>query len=50
MKWKAEIQVVNDEKWYGNGKDFDTKKDAEIYALDLCARWTQMTGWRVVKA
>ena len=50
MKWYAEIQVEYDEKWYGNGKAFDTKKDAETYARDMCARWTQTTGWRVVRA
>ena len=29
MKWYAEIQVEYDENWYGNGKAFDTKKDAD---------------------
>jgi hypothetical protein len=50
MRWKAEVRVVNDENWHGNGKVFDTKKDAENYARDLCARWTLTTGWRVVRA
>ena len=50
MKWKVEVQVINDPKWYGNGIVFTDKKDAQNYARDLFARWTQSRGWRVVKA
>jgi len=50
MKWKAEVQVTNDQKWYENGIVFTDKKDAQNYARALFARWTQTTAWRVVKA
>tara|TARA_R100000656_G_scaffold124330_3_gene102282 strand:+ start:390 stop:566 length:177 start_codon:yes stop_codon:yes gene_type:complete len=48
-KFKAEVKVVNDPKWYGNDKVFDTKSEAEEYAGDLFQRWTTTTDWRVVE-
>jgi len=47
--WKAQVQVVNDAKWYGNGPTFKTKEAAEMYAQDLFDRWTATVAWRVVK-
>ena len=46
--FKAEIQVVNDSKWY-NTLEFKFKSEAEDYAKDLFSRWTQATDWRVVE-
>ena len=50
MKWKAEVQVIGEAgKWHGNGKEFDSKPEAESYAKDLFNRWTQTICWRVIK-
>tara|TARA_R110002051_G_scaffold72389_1_gene130802 strand:- start:1766 stop:1975 length:210 start_codon:yes stop_codon:yes gene_type:complete len=47
--FKAEIQVVNDSKWYGNDLEFKFKSEAEVYAKDLFQRWTQSVDWRTVE-
>ena len=47
-KYRAEVRVINDPKWYGNGKEFPTKEEAETYAADLFDRWMQTVAWRVV--
>ena len=47
--YKAEVQVVNDSKWYDNALEFKFKSEAEHYALDLVQRWTQAVDWRVVE-
>ena len=47
--WKAEVQVANDAKWYGNNLEFKTKAEAEEYAKDLFQRWTQTVEWRVIE-
>ena len=49
MKYKAEVQVANDPKWYSNALRFDAFEDAEVYAKDLFSRWLATTEWRVVK-
>tara|TARA_R100001530_G_scaffold58498_1_gene42475 strand:+ start:86 stop:283 length:198 start_codon:yes stop_codon:yes gene_type:complete len=49
MKYKAEVKVASDPKWYSNALRFDTFKDAEEYAKDLFNRWLATTEWRVVK-
>ncbi len=49
MKYKAEMQVVNDDKWYSNALRFDTRQEAEDYAIDLYSRWLSTTGYRVVE-
>jgi len=49
MKYKAEVKVGTDTKWYSNALTFDTKKEAEVYAEDLFNRWLATTDWRVVK-
>ena len=40
MKYKAEVKVGADPKWYSNALRFDTFKLAEVYAT---------TEWRVIK-
>jgi len=45
--WEAEVRVVNDPAWYGNGKVFYSKDEAAAYAEDLFIRWGQAVGWRV---
>ena len=47
MKYKAEVKVVNEDKWHSNALIFDSKKEAEEYARDLHYRWTATTDWRV---
>ena len=49
MKYKAEVKVVNEDKWHSNALTFDNKKEAEEYAKDLVTRWTATTDWRVVE-
>ncbi len=49
MKYKAEVKVAGDEKWYGNALVFDTHDEAEVYAKDLHGRWMATTDWRVVE-
>ena len=49
MKYKAEVKVGTDPKWYANGLRFNTFKLAEEYAKDLFSRWLATTEWRVVK-
>ncbi len=48
--FKAEVQVVNDSKWYGNRLLFNTREKAEEYAKDLFSRWLSTTKWRVIEA
>ena len=45
--YQAQVQVVNDPKWYGK-KEFPTKKEAETYAADLFDRWHATVAWRAV--
>ena len=47
MSYKAEVQVVNDEKWYDNAIRFETESEAQFYAHDLYNRWTATVAWRV---
>jgi len=49
MKYKAEVKVVNEDKWHSNALTFDSKEEAEEYAKDLHYRWTATTDWRVTK-
>ena len=47
--FKAEVKVINDDKWYNTNVRHSTKAEAEEYAKDLFQRWTQAVEWRVVK-
>jgi len=47
--YKAEVQVVNDSKWYSNSLEFKFKSEAVNYAKDWLQRWTQTVDWRVVE-
>ena len=49
MSWKAEVRVVNDEKWYGNSLRFATENAAKMYVSDLIGRWTSTTDGRVTE-
>jgi len=49
MKYKAEVKVVNEDKWHSNALTFDSKEEAEEYAKDLHYRWTATTDWRVTE-
>ena len=48
-KWKAEVIADNSGEWCGNGLRFDTKSEAETYAMDLAMRWTAVRDWRAVE-
>ena len=47
MKYKAEVKV--DDEWCSNALKFDTRKEAEEYAIDLHRRWLLTTDYRVVE-
>ena len=47
MKYKAEVKVAGDKKWYSNALSFDSHEEAEEYAKDLFSRWLATTEWRV---
>lgn len=49
-KWKYEIAVHNDPKFYGNAITFATKEEAEEAASRKFDNWTQAREWRVVEA
>jgi len=38
-KYKAEVKVGTDAKWYSNALRFKTKKEAEEYGEGLFNRW-----------
>lgn len=46
MSWKPEVIADNSGKWYGNALRFATKREAEIFAMDLSMRWTSVRDWR----
>ena len=48
-KFKVEVKTVNDPKWYGNDKVFESRSEAEEYGGDLYQRWMTTTDWRVVE-
>ena len=48
MKYKAEVRVSNDVRWYSNALRFSSHEEAEEYAKDLFSRWLATTEWRVV--
>ncbi len=48
--WKAEVQTTGDPKFYANAIRLATRKEAEIYASDLSARWLAVADWRVVES
>ena len=37
-KFKVEVKTVNDPKWYGNDKVFESRSEAEEYGGDLYQR------------
>ncbi len=45
------VEVVADQYggWHGNGLEFDTRDEAEVYAIGLMARWTAVRDWRIVE-
>ena len=47
MKYKAEVRV--DGEWCSNALEFNTRKEAEEYAIDLHRRWLLTTDYRVVE-
>jgi len=48
--FKVEVLADSSGEWAGNGLKFDTKKEAEEYAIDLMSRWILVREWRVVEA
>ena len=49
QKYKVEVQVGNDPKWYSNALKFDTKELAQAYGKDLTSRWLATKDFRVVE-
>lgn len=50
MGFKAEIRVINDDQWYTNSLCFETRREAEAYALELYVRWSSCVSWRVAES
>lgn len=48
-KWKYEVQVVNDDKWYGNNLRFEGRREALEAAARKAYNWTQVRSTRVVE-
>ncbi len=49
MKFKVEVIADASGAWVGNQVKFDTRGEAETYAIDLAGRWTSVRDWRVVE-
>lgn len=49
MKFKVEVIADSSGAWVGNQVKFDTRREAETYAVDLAGRWTSVREWRVVE-
>ena len=50
MSWHPEVQVVKDDKWYGNALYFETEREAVLYANDLGRRWTSVRAVRATES
>ena len=48
-KYKVEVIADNSGKWSGNALTFETVDEAELYAIDLYARWTAVRQMRVLE-
>lgn len=46
--YRVDIAAVGEKAYASNALRFDSKADAEAYALDLAMRWTAVVSWRVV--
>ena len=49
-KFKVEVQADSTGTWAGNALTFDTRGEADSYAIDIACRWTAVRDWRVVEA
>lgn len=47
QQYRAEVDT-GEGVWYTNALRFDTKAEADDFALDLARRWTLVQHWRVV--
>ncbi len=45
--WKAEVSTGDPNRYDTNGVMFETAEEATRYAIDLAARWTLVTDYRV---
>ena len=50
MSFTAELQVVNDSKWYPNGLFFATREEAHSYMNHKLSTWYATTAGRVVNS
>lgn len=48
VKYKIEVIADQTGQWTGNGLRFESYEEAQVYAIDLQARWTAVRDWRVV--
>lgn len=44
MSWKPMVQVVNDDKFYGNALRYATAEEALRDAIGLMGRWTAVVN------
>ena len=49
-KWTYEIKVFNDPKYYGHGRTWDTKEEAEQAGKEKLNNWMNAEDFRVVQA
>ena len=47
--WQVEIQTAGSVGWAGSGQRFRSMDAAQSYALDLQARWTAVSAFRLVR-
>ncbi len=48
--FKVGVKTAGDKEWAFNGLRFDTRDEAERYAVDLAGRWTAVRGWTIEEA
>ena len=49
LPFKVEVKAGGGDDWAGNALTFETRAEAEHYAIDLAMRWTSVREYRVVK-
>ena len=48
-RWKVEVVRMPDDEWDSNDQVYNTKKEAELAAVNLAASWLEIRKWRVVE-
>ena len=50
MSWIPEVKTDDTGKWYSNALAFETKEEAEQYAIDLMKRWFAVHETRAIES